>query len=37
MDVELLDLPDTQICIRFPKMFEFIKLGIENGALLVHW
>ncbi|CAH3139571.1 unnamed protein product [Porites lobata] len=36
MDVELLDLPDTQICIRFPKMFEFIKLGIENGAVLVH-
>jgi len=34
--VELLDLPGTQICHHFPNMFDFIKLGITNGAVLVH-
>jgi len=37
MTVELLDLPGTQICHHFPNMFDFIKLGITNGAVLVHW
>lgn len=35
--IELLDLPDTQICQHFPKLFDFIDLGSKNGAVLVHW
>lgn len=35
--IELLDLPDTQICQHFPNLFDFIDLGSKNGAVLVHW
>lgn len=35
--VEILDLPEIQICHYFPEMFNFITDSFKNGAVLVHW
>ncbi|KAJ7374776.1 dual specificity phosphatase 19 [Desmophyllum pertusum] len=34
--VEILDLPEIQICHYFPEMFNFITDSFKNGAVLVH-
>ena len=35
--VDILDLPEMQICHYFEEMFDFMTDGFKNGAVLVHW
>lgn len=35
--VEILDLPEMQICHHFQEMFDFITDGLKYGSVLVHW
>ena len=35
--VDILDLPEMQICHYFEVMFDFMTDGFKNGAVLVHW
>lgn len=33
----MLDLPEENIAVHFPELFNFIENGLEGGGILVHW
>ncbi|EDO35438.1 predicted protein, partial [Nematostella vectensis] len=35
-NIELLDLPETDLVAQLPQMFQFINDGLQAGAVLVH-
>ena len=37
MFLEAADLPQTDLLHHFPKCCQFIKQGVDMGAVLVHW